>query len=255
VPVKIADFSHLPSHCRFVALMPQWDFLTSQHARQGYANFRLIMEAEATSLIEDAGNILARRRYAARPAEIHATLTVGADGRHSIIREKARSAGRIRRADRCMWMRLSKRKDDSATTLAASPRPDLRHSRSRRLLAMRLVIPKGGADALRAQGTGCVPRGHRARRARLCNRAAELQKWDRSNCSPSKSIACANGAGQDCVHRDAAHAMSPIGGVGINLAVQDARRGGEYSRTAFARDTPRLDELKRVQKRREFPTA
>jgi len=259
VPVKIADFSHLPSHCRFVALMPQWDFLDflNMHAR-GYANFRLIMEAEATSLIEDAGNILGVVADTLQgPLEIHATLTVGADGRHSIIREKARlPLEEFGVPIDVMWMRLSKRKDDSATTLGRIAAGLIFVTLDRGdYWQCALVIPKGGADTLRAQGLDAFRAAIVRVAPDFANRAAELQNWDQIKLLTVKVDRLREWCrpGLLCIG-DAAHAMSPIGGVGINLAVQDAVAAANILAPVFARDTPRLDELERVQKRREFPT-
>src|SRR4051794_28523276 len=89
--IPVADFSHLPTRCRFVAFMPQWDFLDflAQHARR-YPSFTLIIEAEVTSLIEESGRVVgAEATTPDGPLDIRADLVVGADGRHSTVRDRA----------------------------------------------------------------------------------------------------------------------------------------------------------------------
>ena len=259
VKVNIADFTHVPSHCRFVAMMPQWeflDFLSAQAKR--YPNFRLLMEAEATDLIEENGRIAgvtADTRDG--PLEIRTSLVVGADGRHSIVREKAHlPLEEFGVPIDVLWMKLSKRSEDSTTTLGRIAAGLIFVTLDRGdYWQCALVIPKGGANTLRAQGLeafrACIVRVA----PEFANRVSELQSWDeiklltvkvdrlRQWCRP----------GLLCIG-DAAHAMSPIGGVGINLAVQDAVATANILVGAFARGVPTEDDLKRVQKRREFPT-
>jgi 2-polyprenyl-6-methoxyphenol hydroxylase-like FAD-dependent oxidoreductase len=113
--VPVADFSHLPTRCKFVALMPQWDFLDflAQHARK-YPNFRLRMQAEVTDLIEEGGRVAGvRARTPAGALEVRADLIVGADGRHSTVREKAGlQTDDLGAPMDVLWMRLSQRSGD-----------------------------------------------------------------------------------------------------------------------------------------------
>jgi 2-polyprenyl-6-methoxyphenol hydroxylase-like FAD-dependent oxidoreductase len=119
--VTIADFRHLPTHCKFLALMPQWDFLNFivEQARQ-YPAFRLMMQAEVVDLLEDNGAIAGV--VAKTPTglmEIRANLTVGADGRHSVVRERARlQVIDLGAPMDVFWMRLGRRSTDPAQTLA-----------------------------------------------------------------------------------------------------------------------------------------
>ena len=121
----MADFRHLPTHCKFIALMPQWDFLNFL-AEQGkrYTTFDLRMQAEATDLIEENGRIVGvERRDAERRAQIRADLVVGCDGRHSTVRQKAGLESDDYGAPiDVLWLRLSRKSSDSATLSATSMR-------------------------------------------------------------------------------------------------------------------------------------
>src|SRR4030095_12248898 len=118
--IPLADFSHLPTRCKFIAFMPQWDFLNflASHAR-AYSTFRLIMEAEVHDLIEDAGQIVGVKVQTPNgPCDIHAALTVGADGRHSLVRERAGLKGEVLGAPiDVMWFRLRRDADDPSQVL------------------------------------------------------------------------------------------------------------------------------------------
>ena len=118
--VTIADFRHLRTYCKFLVLMPQWEFLDflKQHAER-YPGFRLVMQAEATELIEADGVVTGlRARTQQGPVEVHASLIVAADGRRSVIRQRANLAVENLGAPMdVMWMRLSRRSDDAARPL------------------------------------------------------------------------------------------------------------------------------------------
>src|SRR5262245_12599922 len=113
--IPVADFTHLPTHCKFIALMPQWDFLDflAQHAKT-YSNFRLDMQAEVTDLIEEDGGVVGVRAHTpAGTREVRADLVVGADGRHSTVREKAcLESDDLGAPMDVLWMRLSQRPGD-----------------------------------------------------------------------------------------------------------------------------------------------
>src|SRR5262249_43608606 len=154
--IPVADFSHLPTHCKFIALMPQWDFLDflAQHAR-GYANFRLRMQAEVTDLIEEGGRVVgARARAPQGELEVRADVTIGADGRHSTVSAKAG----LEKIDLgapmdVLWMRLSQRPGD--------PKESMGRFEPGHVFVMidrgdywqcAFVIPKGGFADVRARG-------------------------------------------------------------------------------------------------------
>ena len=143
----IADFTHLPTRCQFLAFMPQWDFLNfiAEHAKL-YPTFHLKMQAEVTDLIEQNGRIIGvRGKTPDRMFEIQADLTVGADGRHSIVRQRADLIIiNVGAPMDVMWMRVSRKPSDPGQTFGPSRcRQNSRLTRPRRLLADRLRNPKG----------------------------------------------------------------------------------------------------------------
>jgi len=257
--LQIADFTHLPTHCRFIAFMPQWDFLgfITEQARR-CPSFRLEMQAEATGLIEESGRVIGVRAETPQgPLAVRADLVVGADGRHSIVRERAGlETVDLGAPMDVLWMRVSRHPTDPAQTLG---RID-----AGRILVMlnreeywqcAYVIPKGGFDQLRQRGLAAF-RGEIARLApHLGDRVGELGDW-----SDVKLLTVAvdrlrvwHRPGLLCIG-DAAHAMSPIGGVGINLAIQDAVAAANILTRRFLHGAPGENDLQAVQRRREFPT-
>ena len=257
--VSIADFTHLPVHCKFVGLMPQWDFLNfmAEKAR-AYPTFHLRMESEVIGLIEDNGRIRGvRAKTSQGELEVRADLTIGADGRRSIVRKQAGlevidSGAPID----VLWMRMSRRPDDPDATLG--------RVREGRILVMlnrgdywqcAYLIPKGAFDSVRQQGIDAF----RARVVKvapfLSGRERELKSWD-----DIKLLSVAvdhlktwSRPGLLCIG-DCAHAMSPVGGVGINLAIQDAVAAANRLWRPL-RDGESTDLwARRVRDRRAFPT-
>jgi 2-polyprenyl-6-methoxyphenol hydroxylase-like FAD-dependent oxidoreductase len=254
----VADFSHLPTHCKFIALMPQWDFLNFV-AEQGksYPQFHLHMRSEVTGLIEENGRILGLRAQTPQAAiEVHADLTVGADGRHSIVREKAgfEVVDRGTPID-VLWMRVTRHPDDPSQTFG--------RFRGGRILVMldrdeywqcAQVIPKGAFDDIQKKGLPAFREDLRAVAPFLHGRLDELESW---NDIKLLSVAIDHlrqwsRTGLLCIG-DAAHAMSPVGGVGINLAIQDAVAAANILAKPLLHGEVTDLVLRRVQKRREFP--
>ena len=257
--VALADFTHLPTHCKFLGLMPQWDFLNfiAEHARR-YPSFHLRMEAEVTEIIEEAGVVLGVRAHTpAGELDIRAALTVGADGRHSVVRQRAdlRVLNLGAPMD-VLWMRMSRRPTDPEQTFG-------RIDSGRILVFLNredywqtaYVIPKGKADELRQQGLPAFRQDLVRLAPFLQDRVDELRNWD-----DIKLLTVAVDRlrrwfrpGLLCIG-DAAHAMSPIGGVGINLAIQDAVATANILGERLRQGTVDLSDLEAVQRRRTLPT-
>ena len=255
----MADFTHLPTHCRFLALMPQWDFLdfVVEQARR-YPAFHLKMRTEVTDLIEENGTVAGvRAKTPDGPLEIRANLTVGTDGRHSVVRERAGlEVVNLGAPMDVMWMRLSRRPSDGEQTFG--------HIERGRVLVLlnrddywqcAFVIPKGAADEVRQRGIEAFRQEIANLVPSLRDRVSELRDWDQVSLLTVAVDRLRKWwrPGLLCIG-DAAHAMSPIGGVGINLAIQDAVAAANILGPALARGTPSEDELRAVQGRRTFPT-
>jgi 2-polyprenyl-6-methoxyphenol hydroxylase-like FAD-dependent oxidoreductase len=154
--VTIADFRHVPTHCKFLALMPQWDFLDflKQHA-QHYPTFRLLMEAEVTELIEENGIVSGvRAQTPDGPIEVRAGLVVGADGRHSVVRERAGlNVIDLGSPMDVMWMRISRRPDDRGQAFGHIDRGRILVLLNRETYwQAAFVIPKGEGNRIRERG-------------------------------------------------------------------------------------------------------
>lgn len=257
--VAIADFTHLPTHCKFLALMPQWDFLNfiAEHARR-YPSFHLRMEAEVTEIVEDAGKVVGvKAKTPAGELEVLADLTVGADGRHSVVRERAGfSVLNLGAPMDVLWMRMSRHPTDPEQTFG-------RFDSGRILVFLNredywqtaYLIPKGKADELRQEG---IP-AFRQELVRLApflqDRVDELRDWNNIKLLTVAVDRLSRWfrPGLLCIG-DAAHAMSPIGGVGINLAIQDAVATANLLGERLRQGTLSLGDLRAVQRRRTFPT-
>jgi|HubBroStandDraft_1064217.scaffolds.fasta_scaffold41494_2 2-polyprenyl-6-methoxyphenol hydroxylase-like FAD-dependent oxidoreductase len=257
--VTLGDFTHLPTHCKFLALMPQWDFLTFvvEQARE-HSSFHLMMEAEATDLIEENGAIVGlRAKTKEGEMDVRANLTVGADGRHSIIRQRAKLDVRDMGASMdVMWMRLSRREGDPAQTFGhAEPGKMFVLINRDSYWQAAFVIPKDTAAEVRQRGLASFQREIAEMEPFLRDRVQELRDWNQVSLLTVKvdRLTKWSRAGLICIG-DAAHAMSPIGGVGINLAIQDAVAAANILSPKLLVGTPSSEDLQVVQKRRNFPT-
>jgi 2-polyprenyl-6-methoxyphenol hydroxylase-like FAD-dependent oxidoreductase len=259
VEVIIADLRHLPTRCKFIAFLPQWDFLDflAKEASR-YPGFSLRMETEVTGLIEEGGRVVGvQARGLEGDLEVRADLVVGCDGRTSLVRQKAGLAIKELGAPMdVLWFRLSRRPDDPAQAMG---RFDLG-----RIFVLILrpehwqvgyVVPKDGAEAVRARGLEAF-RDDIARAAPfLADRVDEIRSWEDV---PLLSVRVDRlerwyRPGLLCIG-DAAHAMSPVGGVGINLAIQDAVAAANLLAAPLRESRLGVDDLRAVQRRRELPT-
>jgi 2-polyprenyl-6-methoxyphenol hydroxylase-like FAD-dependent oxidoreductase len=257
--VRIADFAHLPTQCRFIAMMPQWDFLDfiAEKARR-YAAFRLDMEAEVTDLLADANGRIAGVRVQTASGElvVHADLVIGADGRHSTVRAKAGiETVNIGAPMDALWLRLPRRPEDPGETL--------RFDAGRILVLLdrgdywqcAFVIPKGGFDEIRRRGLAPFRDEIAHRAPHLGDRTGEIASWDdvKLLTVTVDRLKVWYRPGLLCIG-DAAHAMSPIGGVGVNLAIQDAVAAANILAVPLRQGAVSDEALRAVQRRREFPT-
>jgi 2-polyprenyl-6-methoxyphenol hydroxylase-like FAD-dependent oxidoreductase len=255
----VADFAHVHTRCHFIALMPQWEFLNFmvEEARR-YPAFHLKMNAEFTALIEEDGQIRGVRGTSSNePFEIHATLVVGADGRHSRVRAAAGlTVDDYGAPIDVLWFRISRQSDD----------PSLPFGRINQGKIMVLidrgdywqcgfVIPKGAFDEIKQKELGAFRELIAGLSPFLKDRVKELRDWNDIKLLTVKVDRLRQWyrPGLLCIG-DAAHAMSPVGGVGINLAIQDAVAAANILAEPLRNDTLTAGHLKEVQQRREFPT-
>jgi 2-polyprenyl-6-methoxyphenol hydroxylase-like FAD-dependent oxidoreductase len=257
--VTIGDFTHLPTHCKFLVFMPQWDFLNflAEQSRC-YPAFHLKMRAEVTDLIQENGRVAGvRARTPEGKLEIRARLTIGADGRHSVVRERAGlEVTNVGAPMDVLWMHISRRASDPGQTFghADSGRFFIAINRDE-YWQCAYVIPKGSFDEIRARGLPALREEITKLSPYLRDRISELRDW--------KDISLLSVAvdrltpwflpGLLCIG-DAAHAMSPVGGVGINLAIQDAVAAANILGVKLMRGMPTDEDLRAVEKRRTFPT-
>ena len=256
--VQIADFTHLPTQCRFIAMMPQWDFLNFL-AEQGrhYSAFDLRMNAEVTELIEQAGRFVGVRAktLTGEPA-ITAALVIGADGRHSTVRERAGLiVDDLGAPIDVLWMRISRQPGDGDAFLRIGVRKALVMLDRVDYWQCAFVIPKGGAEEVRQRGLEAFRADIMELAPLLKDRVRELQSWDDIKLLSVKVDRLREWyrPGLLCIG-DAAHAMSPIGGVGINLAIQDAVAAANRLAGPLRTGQVGIEVLAGIQRRRMFPT-
>jgi len=253
---SLADFRRIPGRHREIALMPQWDFLdfVTRHAA-GYPGFRLLMETEATGLTVERGRVTG---LTVSGGAIPATLTVAADGRSSTVRRAARLPVRAYDAPMdVLWFRLSRRESDLVRTAGrvAPGRLLIRIDRGD-YWQVGYVIEKGGYQRLRAAGLAAFRSDLATLEPALADRVDELGSWSDVSVLEVRvdRLRRWHRPGLLCIG-DAAHAMSPVGGVGINLAVQDAVAAANLLVRPLRTGTLSERDLARVQRRRALPAA
>jgi len=255
----LADFSNLPTLCRFVAFMPQWDFLNFlMEEGKRYPTFQIQMNAEATDLVEEGGRIVGLLAQTTDgPLEVRADLVIGADGRHSVVRARAGlSVEELGAPMDVLWFRLSRRPSDPADPVGRfeSGRIFIMLNRGE-YWQCGFVIAKGTRPQLEAQGLEAFRECVATLAPFAAERVRELQDWnsiklltvqvDRLRRWFRDGLLCIG---------DAAHAMSPVGGVGINSAIQDAVAAANLLATPLREQRVTNEDLRNVQLRREWPT-
>jgi len=260
IELPLADFSHLPTHAKFLAFMPQWDFLDFISAQaKRYPCFRLEMSAEASGLTWEQDRVVGVTAITLGGLlGVHADLTIGADGRHSLVR---REAGLIPEEIGApmdvLWFRLSRRSGDLDETFGRIDAGQflVRINRGD-YWQCGYVIAKGSADRLRARGIESLRQQIAQLAPFLTDRVDELKSFDEVSLLTVAvdRLPLWHKPGLLCIG-DAAHAMSPVGGVGINLAIQDAIAAANILAGSLCGKGPPSDQLlAQVQKRREWPT-
>ena len=255
----VGDFTHLPTRCKFVALMPQWDLLNFLASKaQAFSNFRLLMQTKAVDLISESGVATGvEAESSGGELAIRARLVIGADGRRSTIRERAGfEKQEFGVPIDVVWMRLRRFESDPTEPVA-------RVGAGRFFVMLyrgdywqcALVVPKGAFEQLKRDGIARF----RERLASIAgfagDRVSAIDSFDDVSLLTVMVDRLKRWArpGVVCIG-DAAHAMSPVGGVGINLAVQDAIAAANILYEPLGRGRPTLADLNKVQDRREFPT-
>jgi len=257
--VPIADFTRLPTRCKFIAFMPQWDFLNflSSHAKR-FPTFQLHMQTEVVDLlIEDQRVSGVRAKTPRGEMEVRADLVIGADGRHSTIHTRAGfKLCEFGAPIDVLWMRVSKKPDDPEQSFGF-----FQHGKLLVLLdrgdywQCGFVIPKGGFDKIKAHGLLQFQNEIVGFAGFLRDRVTELDDWSKIKLLTVQINRLREWCreGLLCIG-DSAHAMSPAGGVGINLAIQDAVATANLLAEKMRSGPVSLDDLRKVQARREWPT-
>lgn len=256
--VRIADLGRLAIKYPFIAFMPQWDFLNFlRESGHQFPSLKVMMNTEATDLIH-RGEAIAGVRASTPEGEIEiqADLTIACDGRHSIVRERAGLAiGEIGAPMDVLWFRAGRRPDETENLFARveSGRMMVTFDRGD-YWQCAYVIAKGQFGAVKARGLQVLLDDVARMAPILKSGLADVKSWD-----DLKLLTVAinrlkrwTRPGLLCIG-DAAHAMSPVGGVGVNLAVQDAVATANLLAARLASGCPSEDELDAVRKRREFP--
>ncbi|MBV8551125.1 MAG: FAD-dependent oxidoreductase [Acidobacteriaceae bacterium] len=256
---KAANFRHVPTHCKFVALMPQWDFLDflSGQAKK-FPTFDLRMQHEAVDLIRDAERVTGVKvRSPSGNMQIHADLVVACDGRHSTARKAAQLEVREFGVPiDVLWFRISRSSSDPEQLLG-----NFNYGKALILInrgdyfQAGLIIPKGSFEAIKRKGLDAFRESLLQIAPFLGDRVGAVQDWDQIKLLSVQinRLRRWHQPGLLCIG-DAAHAMSPAGGVGINLAIQDAVATANLLGTPLREGRVTEDLLRRIQQRREFPT-
>jgi 2-polyprenyl-6-methoxyphenol hydroxylase-like FAD-dependent oxidoreductase len=258
-PFQAANFSRVPGPCKFVVLMPQWDFLNFLSAQvRRFPSFDLRMQHEAVALLRNNGRVFGvEARTPDGTAQIHADLVVGCDGRHSITRQSARlevieSGVPID----VLWFRISRKPSDPEQVFG-----NINYGKALILInrgdyfQSGLIIRKGSFDEMKSRGLDSFRKSIVQIAPYLMDRVHELQDWDQIKLLSVQinRLRQWHRPGLLCIG-DAAHAMSPAGGVGINLAIQDAVAAARLLARPLREKRTTNGVLASVQNRREFPT-
>ena len=253
-----ADFSHLPTHCKFIAMMPQWDFLnflTSQGKR--FRTFELRMEHEAIGVLEKDGGVKGIRvKTPEGLMEMEADLVVACDGRHSTVRDAAKfEVMDLGVPVDVLWFHISRKADDSYQALGRIDYGEMLVLINREeYFQAGLIVRKAAFDSVKAAGLPVFRESLLRIAPFLGERVEEIKDWEQVKLLSIQINRLRQWykPGLLCIG-DAAHAMSPAGGVGINYAIQDAVATANLLAEALREHKVTDALLAQVQERREFP--
>jgi 2-polyprenyl-6-methoxyphenol hydroxylase-like FAD-dependent oxidoreductase len=257
--VTVADFGHTPTHCHFIALMPSWDFLNFMTAEaRTWPTFQLCMSANVVDLVDINGRIAGVRAETAEgPLDVYAALVVGAGGRDSVVRRQAKLViDELGVPIDVLWVRLSKRPDDSPQTMGYFD-----YGRALVMLdrgdywQCAMIIRKGELNEIRARGLPAFRSEIAHLAPSFADRGEEIRDWGAVKLLTVRIDRLRRWwrTGLLCIG-DSAHAMSPVGGVGINLAIQDAVAAANILAGPLRAGLVGDEHLEAVQRRRALPT-
>jgi 2-polyprenyl-6-methoxyphenol hydroxylase-like FAD-dependent oxidoreductase len=255
---KIAEFERVPTRCKFIALMPQWDFLDFlANKGQRFASLRIMMSAQVTGLIENAGRVTGVKAATAEGVlDVSADLVVGCDGRSSTVRTAAAlPLQELGSPIDVLWFRLSSKPGDPQQVLGHLGQDKMVVTINRTdYWQCAYVISKGGVERVRGDGLEAFKRAVADGAQFLSDRMDELKSFDDVKLLSVSvdRLRTWSRPGLLCIG-DAAHAMSPVGGVGINLAIQDAVATANLLAAKLKSGTVKDRDLDSVRRRRLFP--
>jgi 2-polyprenyl-6-methoxyphenol hydroxylase-like FAD-dependent oxidoreductase len=252
----MSDFSHLSTHCKYIALMPQWDFLNFLSAEAArFPSFTLRMGWEATGLLQqDSAIVGVTANTPDGPVEVPATLTIGCDGRHAISRE----AANLPLFDYgvpvdILWLRIARQPSDPENALGY-----VNYGRFIILInrndyfQVGYLIPKDAFPQIQQNGLPAFQQSIERIVPFLAGRTSEIDSWDKVKLLTIQvnRLREWSSPGLLCIG-DAAHAMSPVGGIGINIALQDAVATANLLTESLLSDTLTEHNLASVQHYRQ----